>query len=131
MPTDNVTNVPFINNLSAKLHNLYIYKIGAKKVITFQTPATVLVLEGWNFDTDPTQYSRLYIVKIFGIGQRVPKLGPNFGQILKKIAISREPLVRFGWNFDCKVIFDLQGYLKGNIKALKPTVFNLEVAQKT
>ena len=30
-----------------------------------------------------------------------------------------------------KVIFDLQGYLKGNIKALKPTVFDLEVAQKT
>ena len=30
-----------------------------------------------------------------------------------------------------KVIFGLQGYLKGNIKALKPTVFDLEVAQKT
>ena len=51
--------------------------------------------------------------------------------ILNKIAISLEPLVRFGWNFDCKDIFDLQGYLKGNIKALKPTVFDLEVAQKT
>ena len=49
-----------------------------------QTTATVLVIEGWNFDTDPAQYSRLYIVKIFGIGQKVPKLGPNFGQMLKK-----------------------------------------------
>ena len=68
---------------------LYIYKIEAKKVQCFQTTATVLVLEGWNFDTDPAQYSRLYIVKIFEIGPMVPELGPNFGQILKKIAISR------------------------------------------
>ena len=51
--------------------------------------------------------------------------------ILNKIAISLEPLVRFGWNFDCKDIFDLQGYLKGNIKALKPMVDDLVVAQNT
>ena len=77
---------------------------------------------GWNLDTDPAQYSRWHIRKIFGIGPRVPELGPNFGQIFQKIAISREPLVRFGWNFDCRVIFDLQGYLKSEIKALKSTV---------
>ena len=58
-------------------------------------------------------------------------LASHFGQFFQKIAISREPLVRFGWNFDSKVIFDLQGYLKGNIKALKPTVDDLVVAQKT
>ena len=68
---------------------LYIDKGEAILFLCRQTTATILVLEGWNFDTDPTQYSRLYIVKIFGIGQRVPELGSNFGQILKKIAISR------------------------------------------
>ena len=46
--------------------------------------------------TDPPQYGRWHIRNIFGIGPRVPELGPNFGQIFQKIAISREPLVRFG-----------------------------------
>ena len=92
---------------------LYIDKGEAILFLCRQTTATVLVLEGWNFDTDPTQYSRLYIVKIFGIGQRVPELGPNFGQILNKIVISRKRLIRFGWNFDCKVIFDSHHNLKG------------------
>ena len=69
--------------------------------------------------------------KKIGIGSRVAELGPNFGQILNKIAISREPLVRFGWNFDCRVIFDLQGYLKSEIKALKSTVAEIMTGPRT
>ena len=60
--------------------NLYIDKGEAILFLCSQTTATVLVLEGSNFDTSPPQYGRLYIVKIFGIGQRVPELGPNFEQ---------------------------------------------------
>ena len=33
---------------------------------------------------DPAQYRALSYRNLFGIGPRVPELGPNFGQILKK-----------------------------------------------
>ena len=63
--------------------------IGAIKVLGNATPPRVLVLEGWKLNTDPAQYSRWPLVKIIWIGPRVPGLGPNLGQILNKITITR------------------------------------------
>ena len=54
-----------------------------------------------------------------------------FASILNKIAISRQPLVRFGWNFDCELILGLHCHLKGKVKALKPTQVKIMVAQNT
>ena len=41
------------------------------------------------------------------------------GPVLNRTVISWKRLVRFGWNFDCKAIFELHYDLKGKVKALK------------
>ena len=67
---------------------MILYKIGAKKVLPLLSPPRVLVLKGWNLDSDPTQYSRLHIFEIVQFGQGVLELGQNLGQNLDKIAIT-------------------------------------------
>ena len=111
-----------------------IHKIEAKKVQSFQTPATVLVLGGWNLAPNPARpaiYSRLYIVKIFWIGPRVPELESNFGQILNKIAITPWLLLLLGWNLDCRDIFNLHCNLNGKVNALMSTGAEIMVALNT
>ena len=68
---------------------LYSYKIVAFLFLCNATPPTVLVIEGWNFDTNPPIVGGRHLTNFFGIGPRVPRLGPNLGQNLNKIAITR------------------------------------------
>ena len=98
---------------------LYIYKIVAILFLWTQTPPTILVIEGWNLGTNPAIVGGRPLTNFFEIGPRVPRLGPNFGQNLNKIAVYQQPLVRFGWNFDCRVIFEAHCLLKSRTKALK------------
>jgi hypothetical protein len=101
--------------------NLYIYKIVAILFLWTQTPPTILVIEGWNLGTNPAIVGGRPLTNFFEIGPRVPRLGPNFGQNLNKIAITREPLGRFGWNLDWRDIFKLYYHLNSMVKALKST----------
>ena len=68
----------------ARSASLYIYKGVAILFLSPLSTSTVLKLGGWNLDTDRPQYSRWQRRIFFGIGPRVPELGPNFGQILTK-----------------------------------------------
>ena len=113
------------------LPNLYIYKIVAILFLGNQTPPTVLVTEGWNLGTNPAIVGGRPLTNFFEIGPRVPRLGPNFGQNLNKIAITREPLGRFGWNLDWRDIFKLYYHLNSMVKALKSTGIEIMVAQNT
>ena len=114
---------------------IFLRNLGLKPFQCFfrpcQTTATVLKLGGWNFDTDPAQYGRLHRRIFFWIGPRVLGLRPNFGQIWNKITVSRQPLIRFGWHFDCKVIFESHCNLKSWTKALKSSGVEIMVAQNT
>ena len=110
---------------------LYIYKIVAILFLWTQTPPTILVIEGWNLGTNPPIVGGRPLTNFFEIGPRVPRLGPNFGQNLNKIAITREPLGRFGWNLDWRDIFKLYYHLNSMVKALKSTGIEIMVAQNT
>ena len=66
-------------------------------------------------------------------GTRNPP-GQEIPQDKQSLGTTNPPGQAIPWDnksFDCKVIFELQGYLKTNIKALKSTVEDLVVAQKT
>ena len=110
---------------------LYIYKVVAILFLWTQTPPTILVIEGWNLGTNPAIVGGRPLTNFFEIGPRVPRLGPNLGQNLNKIAITREPLGRFGWNLDWRDIFKLYYHLNSMVKALKSTGIEIMVAQNT
>ena len=110
---------------------LYIYKIVAILFLWTQTPPTILVIEGWNLGTNPPIVGGRPLTNFFEIGPRVPRLGPNLGQNLNKIAITREPLGRFGWNLNWRDIFKLYYHLNSMVKALMSTGIEIMVAQNT
>merc|ERR1712029_536672 len=57
--------------------NLDPYIIGAILFLCNATPPTVLDLEGCKLDQYPAIFGRLSLRNFFGIGPRVPELGPR------------------------------------------------------